>query len=686
LLTPKKAAGAFSLLGLAAQVFRPNQSDISRALRPRAWNDALCVLSRTTIELEALLMWLSSLFSRVGAGRSSASGQRTRPHSRRERFRPQVEALEARLAPALLIVGSLTDTAVDLTDATVTLRDAVFAANNDLQVSPGGPTGSGSDEIQFQSGLIGTIPLSQGELAITSSLTITGPGASDLTISGGSLSRIFHVDDAAAGPTIDVEITGLTLTGGSTLASGGAIASFENLTVTGAVLTGNSAVIEGGGIYNDGGTLTIDGSTLSENSAGNTGSSNGGHSDTGGGGGAIFNSGTATITGSTLSDNFTGTFGDGGGILNFGGTLTITGSILSDNSGEFGAGIIGFEGSAVTIANSTLSDNEASDAGGGIAHAGMLTITGSTLSGNSAALAGGGGIYNFDGTVTIANSTLSGNSAGEVSGDHDGGGIVNGGGTLTLTNTTLSGNSATGEGGGILNAFAGTLTLTNCTLSGNSSGVEGGGIFNSFNSSATLNNSIVANSGSGGQIASDGALTGSHNLIEGESPAGLSGTITADPQLGPLQFNGGPTRTHALKLGSPAIDAGDNALVPGGVTTDQRGPGFARLRDGDDDGTTTVDIGAFEFVSPQDQVEDLCEQIQGLVADGSLNHGQANALKKKLEHALTKIERGQIHVAINQLNAFVNQVEAFVAAGILSEDEGDALLDGVNALLASITP
>src|SRR5262249_352508 len=218
--------------------FRPHQSDISRALRPRAWSAGLCFLSRTTLELEALLMWPSFVFSRVGADSSSASRKRqgTRPNSRRQRFRPQIEALEDRLTPALLIVRSLTDAPVNLTDATVTLRDAIYAANNDLQVSPGGPTGSGADEIQFHSGLTGTIPLSQGELAITSNLKISGPGAGSLTISGSGLSRIFNVDDGVLGPTIDVQIVGLTLTGGKTLGSGGAIASFENLTVTNAVI------------------------------------------------------------------------------------------------------------------------------------------------------------------------------------------------------------------------------------------------------------------------------------------------------------------------------------------------------------------------------------------------------------------------------------------------------------------
>jgi hypothetical protein len=527
-------------------------------------------------------------------------------------------------------------------------------------------------------------------------LTVTGPGAGSLAISGGGLSRILNVDDGVGGPTIDVEIVGLTLTGGAAVDNGGAIRSVENVTVTEAVISGSSAVIEGGGIFHDGsGTLIVTASLLSGNFAGDTGSNGGGTSGTGGGGGggiANAGSGAVTITNSTLSDNSTGEFGDGGGIFNWVGTVTLTNSFLSENSAEFGGSIISFDDGAVTVTNSTLSDNSASDAGGAIANGdGTVTVTGSTLSGNSADKAGGGGIYSFiGGTVTVTNSTLSGNSAGSVSGDHDGGGIVNDGGTLTVTNSTLSGNSATGDGGGIMIFAGGTATVTNSTLSGNAASDQGGGIFNAFNSTVILNNTIVANSGSGGQIVNDnvsvGALSGSHNLIEGESPVGLVGTITADPKLGPLQINGGPTKTHRLLLGSPAIDAGSNALVPGGVTTDQRGTGFDRIVDGDDNGTAIVDIGAYEFHSPREQVAELDEFIDELVANGSLNQGQGNALTKKKENALRKIENGQINAAINELNAFINQVQAFIKTGKLTASEGATLLAGVNELLATITP
>jgi hypothetical protein len=201
----------------------------------------------------------------------------------------------------------------------------------------------------------------------------------------------------------------------------------------------------------------------------------------------------------------------------------------------------------------------------------------------------GGGIFN-NGTLTVNNSTLSGNNANEPFGSGGGGGIWNAeSGTATVSNSTLSGNSAQIAGGGIFNR-GGTLTVTNSTLSGNSA--NNGGSLSSNGGSVTLQNTIVANSPSGGNC--DGTITdGGHNLDSdgscgfGTTNHSLSGTTDTplDPQLGALADNGGPTWTHALLEGSPAIDKGDSF----GATTDQRG--FARPLG------AASDIGAFESKS-----------------------------------------------------------------------------------------
>ena len=242
-------------------------------------------------------------------------------------------------------------------------------------------------------------------------------------------------------------------------------------------------------------------------------------------------------------------------------------------------------GAKLTLNNLTLANGRGA-AGGGIANQGALTVTNSTLSGNSAFYSGGGGIWNNGGTVIFTNSTLSGNSS-----IWHGGGIYNwNGGTLTVTNSTLSGNSVTdldyASGGGIA-SYGGTLTVTNSTLSGNSAGAGRGGGIESYGGSATLKNTIVANSPSGGNCSVT-ITNGGYNLDSdgscgfGTANNSLSGV---DPKLGPLADNGGPTKTHALLAGSPAIDKGNSF----GATTDQRGVSRPQ--------GAASDIGAFESES-----------------------------------------------------------------------------------------
>jgi hypothetical protein len=265
----------------------------------------------------------------------------------------------------------------------------------------------------------------------------------------------------------------------------------------------------------------------------------------------------------------------------------IEGLSITGGQSHFGGGIDNF--GALAVVNSALFGNQA-DFGGGIyneAHA-SLEVIDSTLSHNNADH-NGGGIYNeASASLQLVRSTLWGNDAGQ-----HGGGVYNHG-TLEAVNATLSGNRAGFFGGGIYNT-AGTLELADCTLSGNQAdggpsnkADAGGGIYT--NGETTLNNSIVANSVHGGDIVSNGKLSGSHNLVEDGS--GLPGWLRGDPGLGELRDNGGPTWTHALLPGSQAIDRGDNALVPDGVVTDQRGG--ARIVG------KAVDLGAVEFDGSND--------------------------------------------------------------------------------------
>jgi hypothetical protein len=194
-----------------------------------------------------------------------------------------------------------------------------------------------------------------------------------------------------------------------------------------------------------------------------------------------------------------------------------------------------------------------------------------------------------------------------------GGGINNFDGTATVSNSTLSGNSASFRGGIIM--FFGTLEVSNSTISGNS-----GGAYYSLGNTATFKNTILANSpadsGNCVTIPNDGGFNLDSDNTCGFSPDNnsLSGI---DPMLGDLADNGGPTKTHALLEGSPAIDKGDSF----GESTDQRGEErpsdfdtVANATDGDGS-----DIGAFEV---QAQAPPPPDETAPYVESASPDNGQ----------------------------------------------------------------
>ncbi|HCF29540.1 MAG TPA: hypothetical protein DEV81_20585 [Cyanobacteria bacterium UBA11049] len=266
-------------------------------------------------------------------------------------------------------------------------------------------------------------------------------------------------------------------------------------------------------------------------------------------------------------------------------------TIANGNAGTGnGGGILVNSGNSLSLTDSTLSKNTA-ERGGAIANLGTATVTNTTVDSNQAVISGGS-IYNFS-NLTVTGSTLSNNQA-----DGNGGGFTN---TFnaTVINSTLSGNQANGSGGGIFNSA--TLNLTNDTIANNKADADndgvgdGGGVFK-LGGNATASNTIIATNSDLGGEATDvfGSITGNANNLIG-STDGAFGTIgtgsdivNANPGLAPLADNGGPTQTQALLAGSAAISAGNNALIPAGVTTDQRGEEFDRIKFG------TVDIGAYE--------------------------------------------------------------------------------------------
>jgi Right handed beta helix region len=518
---------------------------------------------------------------------------RRRPVHPAARIRLALESLEDRTVPT----KTFTVTSLDIA-GTGTLRNAIFDANQS----------QGLDTIVFAPGLSGTISLGGGgELLISDPLTITGPGAGVISISGNNASRIFNIDNGAAG-AIDVSISGLTLTGGNAaiaLFGGAILAQDEVVTLKGVAVTGNKALAGGGIFVGANGRLTLENSTVSGNSA-----------DFGGGLVLDTNS-VALVRNSTISGN-QATAGDGGGIRTEKTTITVENSRISGNSAHTEGGGIQLDGGGTAmVRDSTIADNSA-DLGGGVRLVGGTALVhNSTLSGNTARV-GGGAFVDSDGSVTVEGGTISGNRATQ-----SGGGLDAEGGALVVRGSTVSGNSA-GSGGGIVLFGAAlssaALTVEGSTVSGNSAGSDGGGIllhrapaairnstiaFNTaggiflFDSAApvTLVSTIVADNAVGAAGTNpdvSGALVATNSLIANTTGtilvAGSGGNVLGvDPLLGPLQFNGGPTKTHALLAGSSAINHGSN---PTGLTFDQRGAPFLRAFG------RGVDIGAFELILP----------------------------------------------------------------------------------------
>ncbi len=247
---------------------------------------------------------------------------------------------------------------------------------------------------------------------------------------------------------------------------------------------------------------------------------------------------------------------------------------------------------------------------------------------------GAGGAY--------LNSNVAGSPGnGGQGGDSQGGAIWAGssasGVSLTLVNTTFkelidapgtggvggvntpitappgsNGSSGTGQGGWLL-LKSGAAVVTNDTFS--NAGFSGGGIA-LVGGALTLNNTILGVVTGGDIVNSGGTLTGAYNLISDGTYtiAGLTQTIHADPKLALPANNGGPVQTMALFAGSPAIDAGSNALVPTGITTDARGN--PRIVKGiSTAATAVVDIGAFEYPDPVGPTGDFI--VNSTLDDGS---------------------------------------------------------------------
>jgi hypothetical protein len=372
----------------------------------------------------------------------------------------------------------------------------------------------------------GTITLTSGGLLVAKNVTVSGPGSNQLSIDGNQAALVFGIF-----PGKTATISGLTIRN----AEAGVWNEQGTLAVSNCGVTNAYD-----GLYNHEGTLNVNNCVLS------------GNSDLG----LYTYFGVTTVSNCTVSGNSSGgLFNDGphGGPpppndpIGSPGSMTVADSMISNNSGPGVWNITGF----LTVLNSTLSGNSAgqSSDGGGI------------LSGT---------FFKAPAEVTVMNSTISGNSAPDV-----GGGIAGGYWGVVIVNSTISGNSAGNSGGAIA---TGAALITNSTISGNSA-TSGGGIYTYGN--VEISNTILNAGASGENIFNNGGTVTSHGYnISSDNGGGYLNApgdqINTDPLLGPLQDNGGPTLTHMLLPGSPAIDAGDPNFTPPPFH-DQRGPCFYRV-------------------------------------------------------------------------------------------------------------
>lgn len=403
-------------------------------------------------------------------------------------------------------------------------------------------------------------------------------------------------------------VAGLTLTGGEgNFIPGGGIYSEGDLTVRNCTFSNNSA-LQGGAIYCEG-FLTVNNSIFKENDAITIG-------------GAIYASDELTLNNCTFDDNYALTVG--AVVTEFG--ATINACTFTNNMSLSSVGALGLT-EASTISASTFTGNTSGFAGA-IDSLGDLTLKKCTFINNSAVAAPpyptqGGAVF-VSGALDVIGTRFSNNSA------ESGGALVVdscgcGGpaGPSVIRNSTFDGNTASEDGGAILFISDSPVLIVNNTFSGNSA-TNNGGAFSTepsyFPTVLTAHSTFSGNTAASGNTLSngDGTFTFTHDIIDDAASALVNsggGSITSlgynlssgdgngfltkpgdkintDPVIGPLANNGGPTPTHAILAGSPALNGGDRAFDPNAFTpplnSDQRGAGFARVA------ATIIDIGAYE--------------------------------------------------------------------------------------------
>ncbi len=400
-------------------------------------------------------------------------------------------------------------------------------------------TATSGDTIDLTQLSCSQITLTTGSLAITQpDITLQGPGAADLSISGNDIYSPLRQNVQGSLYVNDLTIEHGLEDGGTGDGKGGCIYG-DQVVLTNSVVqycvvtTDGSSGARGGGVY------AFSGANLTNSSVIDSSAIAGPQAY----GGGVFSVGHAHVTGSFIGGNYS-TFEAGGLFASYG--LVVSYSTFDSNNAHHCAGLCAEGG--ITIANSTISNNQATGLAGGALlyapyRAAPVMILSSTVSGNSA--------YSLGGVLILR---------GE---DIDGGLIANS--TIAFNHEDIA--ARRGAGLGLLGHTVNGFSLESNIIANNTYG-------------ASSNPDDFA---AGANVV----ITGANNLVGYSTVPLPSGTILGeDPLLAPLASNGGPTATHMLLSGSPAIDTGNNNAF---ATFDQRGTGYPRVVG------SAPDIGAYEL-------------------------------------------------------------------------------------------
>jgi len=462
---------------------------------------------------------------------------------------PGVSLLSLSLA-ALVGAASATATTAATSTTYITVHNCADSGSGSLRAAIA--LAVSGDTIDMRGLTCSAITLTSGALVIPqANLRLLGSGYTKLSINGSGNRVLKHQGTGL------LRLTNLSVANGALTtpyapeesgasANGGCIYTAGSIELRGVHVhdcraTGGSQMAAGGGIFAVGAVSLIQ-SVLEHNKAFAANVDNLGNYHGYAYGGGVYSGGLLTIDHARLAYN-----------------VATAGTYASHDAPSLGGGA--FANAGLVAGSVNFLANTSEFQGAGLFVSGNATITNSTVQHNTSK-DGTAGIYT--GSLTLRNSTLSDNAGSFYQGVDDDvpeGSAINAR-QATISNSTIASNHNAGAqftcGGAV---DAGTLQL---------------------------DSTIVARN-----LCSDGAhldvfsnsITGSHDLVQAATSPLPAGTITADPQLSPLAYNGGPTPTRALAATSPAIDTGSN---PAGLHYDQRGPGFPRVK-----GAHT-DIGAYE--------------------------------------------------------------------------------------------